>query len=207
VNDAGCLSHHLLAVSPKSGIKAAQSGKCGGAGHIGDRETRRGNFLPPTVWDKISAISSIVSAAVACLALIAAVFGGVFVYWQIQQANDQLTLARENLYSTNQYKAQTDLFTQVFSMLAAVQNEARNPTPSAHEATGRQVRILDAYMKAVDALHNNHGLSDPTWVTIVTTYCPQINDYEYKVGNESLGATKEICEDKKNKLLWKGENH
>jgi hypothetical protein len=93
-------------------------------------------------------------------------------------------------------------------MLSDLQNERANPAnPSAHEATLRQIKVFDAYMKAVDALHNNHGLSDPTWKTVVTTYCPQMSDYEYKVGSEPLGATKEICEDKKNKPLWQGENH
>jgi hypothetical protein len=162
----------------------------------------------PTLWDRISAISSAVSAAAACLALIAAIVGGFFVYWQIELANSQLTLAQENLYSANQYKTQTDLFTQVFAMLSAVQSERANPAnASAHDATLRQVKIFDAYMKAVDALHNNHGLSDPTWASVMTTYCPQINAYGYNVGEETLGATKEICEEKKNKSLWKGENH
>jgi uncharacterized protein HemX len=170
-------------------------------------QTKRENSLP-TNWDRVSAISSAVSAAAACLALVAAIVGGLFVYWQIQLANRQLSIAQDNLYSTNQYKAQKDLFTQVFAMLSALQNERANPgNASAHEATLRQAQIFDAYMKAVDALHNNRGLSDSTWKTVVTTYCPQISDYEYKVGNESLGATKEICEDKKNKPLWKGENH
>jgi hypothetical protein len=94
-------------------------------------------------------------------------------------------------------------------MLSAIQNEKANPGNIAmHEATLRQVKTFDAYMKAVDALHNNNGLSNDTWATVLSTYCPDVNRYGYKVGDEEpLGATKEICEDNKNKPFWKGANH
>jgi hypothetical protein len=170
----------------------------------------------PTEWHhRWSAISSAVSAAVAVGALAIAAVGGVFVYWQVEQANKQLevanrqlTVARENLFSANQYKVETDLFTQVFAMLAALQNERQNPTSTgSHQESVRTIRIFDAYMRAADALHNNHGISDPTWVTLLRTYCKETSNYKYEVGSETLGATKEICERGDSVLLWKGENH
>jgi hypothetical protein len=135
-----------------------------------------------TFWDWANKIGTPLGA-------IATAVAALFAFYQIRAANT-------TLYSTNSYKVQTDLITAYSQILEA-------QSSSTPDLLRRRALFFDALVESINALYNNDGISNESWVFVLRKTCGALAGNKFRIGDVDLMSTRDACE--QNAKLWKDQ--